>query len=902
MSKKDALTAASVVVTVAGIFSGNPALAAYGSYIRGAQVALILYGLYDGYRQSQKARQAFNASLTDKTAQVNSLDSPRSIVYGRRVISGRPVFVVEPRDETEQYPAQRYFWMVYALECSHEVNKIEEIYFNGEPVGPYLDDPSTVPMTQTAAGSKYYWSRTGSGANDGIVAGGGAITLPKPVKAVMSLILTPPGAPNYNRPEEADVTAQQAVTITNPLFGFNVVEVDPKYDGWNYRINWTYETVESKVAVWFYRGTNEQTANDALRQVAPEWTTSCKLTGTPYVIVRIEPELDLFPSGPPTITALVQGRKVFDPVTGLTQYSANPVLHLRDYLVNECGVLPEEINDDLLLAARNACEENVFYSAANIEKRYSNNVLLSSDTPRPDNVRVLLSSMAGTLTYSGGQYDIRAGVSEVAAGTLTDAQLGSGDINVQPRPSVFEGYNAVRGLFPDANQKWVVTDYPPYQSEFYVAQDSGIIATQQIDMPGVTSPYQAQRIARLQLHLSRNALSFEATWNLSAYKYSPGQVVNVSIAALGWDAKPFRILRRVVQDDGQVAMTMREEPAAIYAWSYTEGKDPDPAPNTNLVSAYDVEPIKGLAINTSDQWDYESDGSVNSVARITWYRASTPGVLYGGRIEIWYRWGEWEEWEKKTVPGTATSIDAPIKYGKTIVVQARAVNAVQVASEWSYAYRTATDAPTGVLTGNLLANAQMQWTRNPITETWQDYNGAPNPSYKFPGWLPTVPSSVFSFENLNPFQAFGSEAGAIVNSAQIAYMGFANKSTGSMIEVESTVVAVKPGDRMVAFCSLATINCTAFVNVRWYDGNKTLLLTTGGADSVQTFSQQPVKLADFKTASFFADAPANAGYASLVVAMVRVDTPTSIFSFAYLTRPYLGRASTNQRVRPVWSS
>ncbi len=899
MSKKDALTAASVAVTVAAIFV--PGTAAAIPYIRGAQVALILYGLYDGYRQSQKARQAFNASLTDKTAQVVSLDSPRSIVYGRRIISGRPVLVLEPHDESEQFAAQPYFWMVYALEASHPVNKIEEIYFNGEAVGPYLEDPSTVLSTQTAPGSKYYWSRTGSGQTDGFVSGG-LITLPKPIKSVMSLILTPPQAPNYNKPEEADTLSGQAVTITNPGFGLNTIFIAPQYEGWGFRVNWTYETIESKVQVWFYNGgVGNQQANHALRQVAPEWTTACKLLDTPYVIVRIEPELDLFPSGPPTITALVQGKQVYDPVTGLTGYTANPVLHLRDYLVNECGVLPAELNDDLLLAARNACNETVFNDAANIEPRYANNVLLSSDVPRPDNVRVLLSSMAGTLTYAGGQYDIRAGVSEVAAGTLTDEQLGSGDINVQPRPSVFEGFNSVRGLFPDSKQKWVVTDYPPYQSEFYVAQDSGVIVSQQIDMPGVTSAYQAQRIARLQLHLSRNALSFEATWNLSAYKYSPGQVVNVTIAALGWDEKPFRILRRVVQDDGQVAMTMREEPASIYDWTYTEGKDPDPAPNTNLVSAYDVAPVTGLAINTSDQWDYESDGSVRSVARIAWDRASTPGVLYGGHIDLWHKWGEWDDWEKATLPGGATTFDAPIKYGKQIVVQARAVNAVQVASEWAYAYRTATDAPTGVLTGNLLENSRFDFSLNPVGQTWETYEGGTTPSYSFPGWIRTVPNTVFYQENLNPYQPFPSEA-TILNSAQIAFMGFSLKNEGASIVLESTVCAIKPGDRMIAFASMATINCYAFVNVKFYDANKNEVSIIGGGNSVQTFSQQPVKLDQFATSSFFVNAPATAHYASLIIGMVRINVPNSAYSFCYMTWPYLGRASINQKVRPVWSS
>ena len=71
----------------------------------------------------------------------------------------------------------------------------------------------------------------------------------------------------------------------------------------------------------------------------------------------------LFPQGVPNLTAIVRGKKVYDPRTGLTAWSHNPALCLADYLCDTrfgLGVdYDEGIQEAALIAAANICDERV---------------------------------------------------------------------------------------------------------------------------------------------------------------------------------------------------------------------------------------------------------------------------------------------------------------------------------------------------------------------------------------------------------------------------------------------------------------------------------------------------------------------------------------------------------------
>ena len=65
-----------------------------------------------------------------------------------------------------------------------------------------------------------------------------------------------------------------------------------------------------------------------------------------------------------------------------------------------------------------------------------------------------------------------------------------------------------------------------------------------------------------------------------------------------------------------------------------------------MPSPYDIAKVMGLSIESGAQFtEFESGGQVKPSARIKWDLHTTQTVIYGGNIEVWYRWEAWDEWE-----------------------------------------------------------------------------------------------------------------------------------------------------------------------------------------------------------------------------------------------------------------
>ena len=109
-------------------------------------------------------------------------------------------------------------------------------------------------------------------------------------------------------------------------------------------------------------GKADQLADPVVLESCPDWTTEHRLRGIAYVFVRLKYDRDVYPTAIPSISAIVKGKKLFDPRDGGTRWSANTALAVRDYLSNGqygFGAVTAEIDDTLVQAAANVCDEVV---------------------------------------------------------------------------------------------------------------------------------------------------------------------------------------------------------------------------------------------------------------------------------------------------------------------------------------------------------------------------------------------------------------------------------------------------------------------------------------------------------------------------------------------------------------
>jgi hypothetical protein len=95
---------------------------------------------------------------------------------------------------------------------------------------------------------------------------------------------------------------------------------------------------------------------------AGKWTSAHLQNGCASVYVQLSANADLFPSGPPNLSAVIRGRKVYDPRTAATVWSNNPALCLADFLADDTyglAVSYDDIDSASLTAAANVCDERV---------------------------------------------------------------------------------------------------------------------------------------------------------------------------------------------------------------------------------------------------------------------------------------------------------------------------------------------------------------------------------------------------------------------------------------------------------------------------------------------------------------------------------------------------------------
>lgn len=97
-----------------------------------------------------------------------------------------------------------------------------------------------------------------------------------------------------------------------------------------------------------------------------KWTANHKQTGCAKLYVRLKWNPDVY-RNLPNITAIVKGKKVYDPRTTATVYSNNPALCFRDYMtlshqLGGFGATSAEIDDTEIIAQANICDERVTQS------------------------------------------------------------------------------------------------------------------------------------------------------------------------------------------------------------------------------------------------------------------------------------------------------------------------------------------------------------------------------------------------------------------------------------------------------------------------------------------------------------------------------------------------------------
>lgn len=437
-----------------------------------------------------------------------------------------------------------------------------------------------------------------------------------------------------------------------------------------------------------YTGNDGQTADSTLVNAGLGWTSAHKLSGVAYIAARIKWDEDVF-GGIPTIHAVVQGKRVFDPRTNAAASlanSSNPALCLRDYLTNSRygkGLNSLFIDDGQFITAANKCDSFVTpYSGGSNQKIFSCNAVIDTNITLMNNVKILLSGMRGLMPYRQGKYGLIVEDEGSATFAFDESHI-IGGISIRSESKKTK-FNRIIATFPNPNANWQMDqiEYPvagSAEESGYLLEDGGAELVSQMDLPATTNIYTAQDIASIALKRSRNALTVSFNATSEALNAAIGEIVSVTHSTPAFLAKPFRVQKLTLGSDGTVNVSLIEHQDSIYPWS--EKTEADDIPDTNLPDPYSAVAPLPTAVNEVLYTTVNSLG-VRSRATFKW---NAPADAFVSKYEAAYKISTDTNYN---IIGQTASLEINVDDIKPGLYdfRARSINSLGVHSDWAYLF------------------------------------------------------------------------------------------------------------------------------------------------------------------------------------------------------------------------
>ncbi|MCR8961136.1 phage tail protein [Variovorax sp. S2] len=659
-----------IIGYVAGAVAGST-LVAYAVSL----VGTLALSMQQKKKADRLARAQFDAAQVDRLANVPGTIAPRELVLGR-VRKGGHVFY---RASVGQY--KELFIMCVAL-AAHEIDGIEQIYFNDQPVD--LDENGKVTTAPYGVASKISAQQV----------------LPGPVTALDHTPIEGGATVRVDRVflgggGRTEVTAftvsGNVVTITEDMS--SEWPLPPKI----YTAYYQYPGFNSFANVRWHLGSPGQAADDALiQQLGGAWTAAHRAAGVAYLVCSFAYSDTAFPSGIPNVTVRMRGAKVYDPRDGVTRFTENPSLLMRHVILHpQFGkrTTLEPSETARIIAAANACDTATNYTGGVVVPMYRAGCVFPFGAAPRDVLDDLSQAMGGEWAYAAGEYFVRAGVYQLPVMHLTDADLSvvqrSNDgsvsqnpVSISPHRPRNDKVNTVAIRIWDEAANYVQTPIPPFRADALVADD-GAELSQEMTMPAVFYAGQAYHIAGIYLRDSRDPLTTTLSFKMSAYPLELFDSVTLTLSRYGWTAKEFRIMSRTFLPDGRVQLMLKETTAAIFALGapFVPGGY---APNTGLPKPWELTPPVIVSIQSGEsELIVQTDGTIVNGVRVSWEPILDASILNGGSVELQYMViSSAGPWVSVIVPGTATEAKfSGVPDGAWLLIRARTRNSL-AESDW----------------------------------------------------------------------------------------------------------------------------------------------------------------------------------------------------------------------------
>lgn len=533
----------------------------------------------------------------------------------------------------------------------------------------------------------------------------------------------------------------------------------------------------------------------------PNWTSNHKLLGQAYVHIFCWYHEDIFETGIPKFEVELKGKNdIYDPRTGTSGYTDNQALCLLDALrwSRLFNVPDSDIDMAAFSAAANIADQSVT-TGAGTEKRYTVNGSIPFDRPPMEILQSLAKAGAGFPIYSQGFWSYVPGAYTAPVMSLDESDL-VGGLSFQPGPGKRNRHNKASGTYVDAAQNFEVVEFSQLIIASYIADDLEELE-KNYQFALTTSGTMARRLAKIDIERNRYGLSVELVAKFKALQLTPGDRISLSVAALGWAGKVFRVESTDFSFSTGVKLSLREDAAAVYSWDENDVLAIDAPPAIDIPGGLEISAPTNITF--SEELYQTLTRAAVKVRLIVSWDADTN--LVAKAYDIQYRKVGGTNWFSAGTFWQGNSIEINDVDDEPYEVRVRAINTIGTKSDWTQASYTVIgkSAPPPNVTTILVEKGVLRW----------EYNNAPLDLAGFkvrfqngdrPLWVDATPmhenlvtETVFDISQYSGTKTFLVKAvdttGNESQNAAIFLAGLNDPVVANVLETQSEAALLWPG-------------------------------------------------------------------------------------------------------------
>lgn len=271
----------------------------------------------------------------------------------------------------------------------------------------------------------------------------------------------------------------------------------------------------SRVKLYERMGVVPETHYSQITSVWGEWTSAHRLDGLWSSLIiseSVPPEQyrAMYPKNEPDLDVLAETTKCLDPRTGMTVFTENMALAIRDYVASADGFnRPNAFDSQDIADQADICDRDVALAAGGTEKLYrvSGSYLLNE---KPQNVlgRMLQACAGRVRLKPSGKVGLKVG-----AWADPEFTLAYGDIlevqEVNSGPDLLDRYNELPARFNSHDLGHIEVDAEPWQDATRVAEDGEVLTGPDKSLLMCPSHRQARHV--MKIHMERENPKQEVT-------------------------------------------------------------------------------------------------------------------------------------------------------------------------------------------------------------------------------------------------------------------------------------------------------------------------------------------------------------------------------------------------------